>query len=412
MDNLSHSVVGLAVGEFIHRSLAPERDSWHQSARRCMLLVSCWLASNFSDLDLLLTHLLPAPLGYLLHHRGHTHTLLYAFPQALLIWILIWLLWPTARRLLQDSPTANKGLAISLGCGLGLHILMDYLNSYGIHPFHPYNSRWFFGDMVFIVEPYFWVAFGIPMVVMIQRRWLKGIWVTVLIGILMFFTVMEFLHWASLALLIILALVLGRVQHKAGMHDRTALLLAAIVSIGFVGVQSMASSLARFEVAQSLKIKDSASRMLDAAMTPFPTNPFCWSFVSIESNERAGTYRLRRGALSLAPTFMPINECPARFSLASVQREARSAITFVYEQEGDLKKLRELKKTNCHFEAWLRFARAPLLSKSHAADLRFASGARGNFATINLDEFKGRECSRDVPGWDFPRADLLGFMVR
>jgi sec-independent protein translocase protein TatC len=43
------------------------------------------LAGNFPDLDLVLTPLLPAPLGYLLHHRGHTHTVLYALPQMLLL---------------------------------------------------------------------------------------------------------------------------------------------------------------------------------------------------------------------------------------------------------------------------------------------------------------------------------------
>ena len=45
-------------------------------------LVSRPLSGN-DDLDLVLTALAPAPLGYLLHHRGHTHTLLYVLPQAL-----------------------------------------------------------------------------------------------------------------------------------------------------------------------------------------------------------------------------------------------------------------------------------------------------------------------------------------
>lgn len=91
MDNLSHSVVGLATGEFIHRSLRQESDINHQRARRSLLLISCWAASNFPDLDIFFTQLLPAPLGYLLHHRGHTHTLLYIIPQAILLWVVIWL---------------------------------------------------------------------------------------------------------------------------------------------------------------------------------------------------------------------------------------------------------------------------------------------------------------------------------
>jgi inner membrane protein len=52
MDNLSHSVAGLAVGELLHRTLAPESDAAGQSVRRHMLLVTAWAACNLPDLDL------------------------------------------------------------------------------------------------------------------------------------------------------------------------------------------------------------------------------------------------------------------------------------------------------------------------------------------------------------------------
>lgn len=80
MDNLSHSIIGLAVGELVQRSLALEHDPAAQQQRRRLLLVAGFLASNFPDLDLFLTPLLQRPLGYLLHHRGHTHTLLWVVP--------------------------------------------------------------------------------------------------------------------------------------------------------------------------------------------------------------------------------------------------------------------------------------------------------------------------------------------
>ncbi|WP_229507669.1 metal-dependent hydrolase [Massilia sp. Dwa41.01b] len=78
MDNLTHSLVGLALGELAHRVLPTEADPARASTRRRLLLSCGALASNFPDLDLVLTPLLPDPFGYLLHHRGHTHTLLYA----------------------------------------------------------------------------------------------------------------------------------------------------------------------------------------------------------------------------------------------------------------------------------------------------------------------------------------------
>src|SRR5471030_3262656 len=155
MDNITHSIIGFGVGELVHRSLPDEVDAPSQRVRHRLLLVSCALASNFPDLDLVLNKLLPDPLGYLLHHRGHTHTALLALPQALLLAALLCLCWPSARTLLKASRPARLGLAISVLIGLGLHLLIDYTNSYGLHPWYPFDGRWLYGDRVFIVEPLF-----------------------------------------------------------------------------------------------------------------------------------------------------------------------------------------------------------------------------------------------------------------
>ncbi len=144
MDNLTHSIIGFGVGELMHRSVPAEAQPARQRTRHRLLLLSCALANNFPDLDLLLTHGLPAPLSYLLYHRGHTHTLLMALPQALLLVALLWLCWPATRALLKASGAARLGLAASVLLGLGLHLLMDYTNSYGIHPYYPFDGRWLY----------------------------------------------------------------------------------------------------------------------------------------------------------------------------------------------------------------------------------------------------------------------------
>ncbi|HEV2611123.1 MAG TPA: metal-dependent hydrolase [Noviherbaspirillum sp.] len=407
MDNLSHSVVGLAAGELIHRSLPVEQDSARHDLRRTLLLVSCWLASNFPDLDLVLTPLLPEPLGYLLHHRGHTHTLLYAIPQALLLWALLWLLWPAARRLLKASQTARAGLALSLTAGFLLHMSMDYLNSYGIHPFHPFDSRWFYGDMVFILEPLFWIAFGIPMAMMIRTLWLRALLILALLAIPVYFTMHNYLPWVSMAVLAAIAAPLGLLQRRAGAQGIAALALAMVIGAGFVGLQGVASNRARQFVAEALHTRDPASRLVDASMTSFPTNPVCWSFVSVESNEEAGTYRLRRGLVSTLPDTVPVTRCPAALSDRKSQKEMTASLALFSEQVGQLAVLRELRKDNCHFEAWLRFARAPAVSDIEAMDLRYSASPQGNFTTMRFEDFKHRACPTYVPQWNFPRLDLL-----
>lgn len=406
MDNLSHTVGSLVAGELVHRCLPREAHPVQQSLRRRLLLVTCALAGNFPDLDLVLTPLLPAPIGYLLHHRGHTHTLLYALPQALLLATLLWLLWPRARGLLRASGTARSGFGLALAIGFGLHLAMDYLNSYGLHPFHPFDSAWRYGDLVFILEPFFWVGLGIPMAMMIGRRWLRILAVLLLLGPPLHFTLQGYLAWASLAALALLALLLG-LAHRRDLESKSGLVLGLIAALAFVALQDHASALARDAVGSHAHRQDPDSRLLDAALTPFPANPLCWNFVSVESDEAADRYRLRRGILSLAPEWMPVPACPPGLAERAAQVPVSPAMALLSEEQGSLAALRRLKEENCHFRAWLRFARMPAVGPDSAADLRYSASTRENFTTLRFAEFSDRACPRHVPQWDFPRRDLL-----
>jgi len=215
LDNLTHSIVGFGTGELVHRSLRPEADPQAQRTRHRLLLVAGALSSNFPDLDLFLTHLLPAPLGYLLHHRGITHTLPMLLPQALLLLVLLWLCWPSARRLLRASVPARVGLGVTVVSGLGLHLLMDFTNSYGIHPFYPFDARWFYGDMVFIVEPLYWVAVGVPLALVMRWPRVRAAALVLLGAVLLAVTWKGYLLWPSLLALVLVGAVCGLAQRRA-----------------------------------------------------------------------------------------------------------------------------------------------------------------------------------------------------
>lgn len=407
MDNLSHSVVGLAVGELVQRSLAPEPDPLNQRLRRRMLLGACWAASNFPDLDLVLTPLLPQPLGYLLHHRGHTHTLLYALPQALLLVALIWLLWPGARRLLAHSRSARRGMLLAIGLGFLLHLSMDFLNSYGIHPFYPLDKRWLYGDMIFILEPLFWIAAGVPLAMMVKRWILKLPLLAVLAGMPLFFASAGFLHWGSVVLLGLVGLAVGALQGRAGVDGRRALAGGLAACVAFVSVQAIGSARGIRTLAEELRQRDPASELVDASMTAYPANPLCWNFVAVERNEAAGSYRLRRGVLSLAPGTLAVGQCPASLAGGVALQLASPGMALVSDDHGSLAAFRRLEQDNCYFRDWLRFARAPLVSGTSASDIRFGPTRAPNFSTIDLAHFTGRACPVNVPAWEYPRADLL-----
>ena len=405
MDNLTHSIIGFGVGELVHRSLPEEADERSQRVRHRLLLVSCALASNFPDLDLFMSRLLPDPLGYLLNHRGHTHTVLWALPQAVLLAALLWLLWPSARALLKASRTTRLGLALSVGVGFALHLSMDYTNSYGIHPWYPLDARWFFGDMVFIVEPLFWVAIGVPMALIMRWRSLRMAGLACLLAALVIFASKGYLGWTSFAALLAIAVVCGAAQWRAGLRGRAGLLLALGVSVGFIALQGAASYAGRAQISAVLQAADPASRVLDVAMTAFPSQPLCWAFVSVESNEAADRYRLRRGVASIAPQWLAPLACPAGLveQLPSVALSAGVA-QFDAAQAG-LRQLRALKNTRCDVDAWLRFARMPKLDAGELSDYRFAATPRGNFTTLRIAQ--AAKCADGVPAWGYPRADLL-----
>ncbi|NVM75066.1 inner membrane protein [Duganella sp. SG902] len=387
MDNLTHSIIGFGVGEVVHRGLPAEPGTLAQRVRHRLLLVSCALASNFPDLDLFLTRLLPDPLGYLLNHRGHTHTVLWAVPQAVLLAALLWLCWPAARALLRDSRAARLGLAISVSVGLALHLLMDFTNSYGVHPWYPFDGRWLYGDMVFIIEPLFWVAIGVPMALIMRWRWLRVTGLLALFAALVLFAARGYIGWMSFAALLLIAAVCGAAQWRAGERGRGGLLLALGVSVGFIAVQGVASHKGRAWLTEELERADPASRVLDVAMTAFPSQPLCWAYVSIESN---GTrYRLRRGVLPLGAV-----ACPAGLSAAP---ETVS---------GSVQELRALKASDCQVDAWLRFGRMPILANGELSDYRFATTPRGNFTTLRIGP--AASCPQGIPAWGYPRADLFG----
>lgn len=408
MDNLTHSLTGLALGELAHRSLPAEPDAGRQQVRRRLLMVTSWAASNIPDLDLVLTPLAQRPLGYLLHHRGHTHTLLYAIPQAFVLLLLVWLLWPAARALLRESRAARGGVLAMAAAGLALHLGMDFLNVYGIHPFHPFDGRWLYGDLVFIIEPVFWLAFGAPLAMMAGRRATRRGWLAVLALVPAWFTLNGYLQWGSLAMLLATGAAVALVQRADGERGRRGLALACAIAIGFVAVQSLALRQARTLVAAELARKDPSARLLDLPLSAFPANPLCWSFVSVELAADGASYRLRRGAVAVLPALVPVQSCPVAFRGGAAG--VGPALAWEWEHRGSVAGLARLRAADCRVDAWLRFARAPALASGMATDTRWGPPGSANFSTLALDQ--PAECPAPVPGWGYPRADLLGLPAR
>jgi inner membrane protein len=425
MDNITHFVVGLGLGALIDRSLPAEANPLHGRTRTRMLLTIGCLASNFPDLDLLLTRLTETPLGYLLQHRGHTHTVLGALGEAALLLGLVYVLWPAARHLLRASRRV-RWAALGTACvGLALHIAMDGLNVYGVHPFWPFDARWYYGDMVFIVEPVFWVAFGVPLAAMVAGRRRRRLMLALLAAVPLAATVLGFLQWGSLAALLALGLLLAWIERRGGpapqrARERTALASGLAVSLAFVAVQATALHAARTAVAAAIARSDPGERLRDAALSAYPANPLCWSVVTVATDAGGVNYHLRRGLLSIAPGITQAGACPAGIAGRATGTRAGNGdlehdgnggngaqLAWQSEERDSLAALRTLTATNCHFNAWMRFARAPSVGPAEATDARWGPSGSRNFSTIDYAGLAQSPCPHAIPDWGTPRADLL-----
>ena len=105
---------------------------------------------------------LDGPLADLAFRRGWTHGVL-----ALALWpfvltalvILLDRLWRRARPTAPDLQS-REVLRLSAIAILS-HPILDTLNTYGVRWLMPFDGRWFYGDTLFIADPWMWLALGL-----------------------------------------------------------------------------------------------------------------------------------------------------------------------------------------------------------------------------------------------------------
>ena len=149
MDNLTHSLVGAALAELTLPTDAPR-------ATRRTFFITGVVAANLPDADLVYTRITAAPLGSLLHHRGHTHTVAGIVVLGLAMAAVCAL--PGIR---ESVGAARNRLWLLIALGWRAISCSTSWNSYGVHPFWPVTSRWFYGDAVYILEPWLWMLLGV-----------------------------------------------------------------------------------------------------------------------------------------------------------------------------------------------------------------------------------------------------------
>jgi inner membrane protein len=383
--------VGAALAELALRD-APSR------AERRLFLATGVIASNFPDLDLLYTGVTPEPLGYLLHHRGHTHTIAGLIAQALII-AVVCLATPLRGAIRDAGHRRFQGL---VGASLAGHLILDSWNTYGVHVFWPIDARWSYGDAIFIFEPWLWLLLGTAAAANARSR-LGGVAVAgVVAALCVALTATGILPVAALPGLI--ACGAGLAWWGSGRAPRPRAVVALAGSVIFVagmfGLSAVARSRTRAMMGPHLR-----GAVLDVVVNPNPGWPVCWAVIAIEKDERADDLVLRRGTLSLLPEWHPPGRCPSHRLERLLVAPSGGALAWSEELRQSVGLLRDLSRRDCWALAWLQFGRAPFIRDGTMADLRF-EGVRGNFTAMAVTG-EDRACPPAMTSWGMPRADVL-----
>lgn len=165
MDGLTHSLVGLTSAKAGLERLSPYTAA------------ACILSANAPDIDVV-SGFFGGRWVLLQHHRGITHSIIGTLALGILIPSILFGVERALARWRKQLPKIRyRGLLVASLIAAATHPLMDWTNNYGVRPLLPWDGRWFYGDLVFIVDPYLILVLGgAAFLLTSDRRWKVVIW--------------------------------------------------------------------------------------------------------------------------------------------------------------------------------------------------------------------------------------------
>jgi inner membrane protein len=297
MDNLTHSLVGLAASKAGLEKLSPGATTL------------CILAANSPDADIVAL-IFGGRWAFLHQHRGISHSIAGAVALALALPFIFYLgAWIVAR-VRKRAPNINlKGLLLASIVVTATHPLLDWTNNYGVRFLLPWNPRWFYGDFVFIVDPFLWIVLG-GAAFLLTSKTKKQIMVWVLIALVPSYLVLvgpagpaRFANETMLRLLWIVALIVlvTLYRQKIGGRRGAKIAIAALatVTIYCAGLAVIHSVALRQAKTEALDIANkNAEQVMRVAAMPTLANPTEW--LCVMETDRA-TYKFKLSLFRTQP---------------------------------------------------------------------------------------------------------------
>lgn len=360
MEPIAHTLVGACLSEAGLKRTTP------------LATATLLIAANLPDLDGA-CYLVGSDLAFSFR-RGWTHGLaaVLLLPGLLAYAMMAFDTHVRRRRRPDAEPAKAWPLLAAAIVGVVSHPFLDWLNNYGVRLLMPFDNRWFYGDALFIADPWLWITLGGAVMLAHSRTPVRAAaWAVaaLLLSVLVLGTeVVAF--WPKVAWVVALAgLVLLRVALPARLTLRAAQVSVALVSI-YIATMITGSRLAERQVRDLARARGwNVDRV--AAM-PVPAQP------------------LRRQVIAVAPDaylFVPLDWTAGPPAGIEPHRASRGAWNPVVAAALDAPSVQGVRQ-------WLRFPSYEVLDRPGGAfrviirDARFAVGNRPGFgvvATVDLD---------------------------
>jgi inner membrane protein len=356
MEPLAHTLVGACLSEAGFKRTSPLATS------------TLLIAANLPDLDGA-CYAVGTDLAFA-HRRGWTHGIgaMLILP-GLLAWAIMAFDRHVRRRRHPDAPPADSwAILMASIAGVLSHPFMDWLNNYGVRLLMPFDDRWFYGDALFIADPWLWLLLGAGVVfawtTSTRGAILTSLLAVVATGILL--TTAFVPLGAKITWVLGIAAIVAVRRFVPARHALRVAQAAAVLAAVYIALMIAGSRIAEHRVAELARARHWTVDRI-AAM-PVPAQP------------------LRRQVIAVAATeyfFVPMNWTQPLAPDTEPARASRGAYTDVVAAALDAPEIQGVRR-------WLRFPSYQEIARPDGTylvivrDARFAIGNRAGFGVVGM----------------------------
>jgi len=300
--------------------------------------------------------------------RGWTHGLLalVVLPAVLAGLLMLWGRW---RKKKTDSRPLSPGWLLGL-CYLACltHPCLDWLNNYGMRWLMPFRDTWFYGDSVFIMDPWLWMILGLGWGIGRRPSKVSSITAAVLAGLVIWLVgsrAPDYLPIVGSVFALLLLAFLWRPRVR-GLSAHRAATVGLVLGSLYIGILISLHALTVSRVSAELQDRG-LTNYRELMAGPTPTNPLAWDIVvEIQDSYQWGRFDWRHGSLMMSQAELPAARTSSRWNDILTSGQASGFLRWVR-------------------YPWLEIESTPAGSRVYLMDARYTRGRTSGFGASVIE---------------------------